>query len=168
MVATGVETEYAMDSNPVPTRRLKEVAKSYEMQENSFALSTENIDTGVNNNSFDNQEFNNMETDGIDTKTENVADLNDVKRHSEVSEENIEEEIVSEIQPQNVVKKPFGFFGLKKQKITNREVDLSPKTKPVQPKSLEQQESVLKSGDLFGDDVDEELEIPSFLRRQTN
>jgi hypothetical protein len=138
------------------------------MQENSFALSTENIDTGVNNNSFDNQEFNNMETDGIDTKTENVADLNDVKRHSEVSEENIEEEIVSEIQPQNVVKKPFGFFGLKKQKITNREVDLSPKTKPVQPKSLEQQESVLKSGDLFGDDVDEELEIPSFLRRQTN
>jgi cell division protein FtsZ len=87
VVATGVETEYAMDSNPVPTRRLKEVAKSFEVQENSFALSTENIDTGVNNNSFDDQEFNNLETDVIDTKTENAADLNDVKRHSEVSEE---------------------------------------------------------------------------------
>ena len=109
-----------------------------------------------------------METDVIDTKTENAADLNDVKRHSEVSEEKIEEEIVTEIQPQNVVKKPFGFFGLKKQKITNREVDLAPKTKPVQPKSLGQHESTLESGDLFGDDVDEELEIPSFLRRQTN
>ena len=168
VVATGVETEYAMDSNPVPTRRLKEVAKSFEVQENSFALSTENIDTGVNNNSFDDQEFNNLETDVIDAKTENAADLNDVKRHSEVSEKNIEEEIVSEIQPQNVVKKPFGFFGLKKQKITNREVDLAPKTKPVQPKSLGQHESTLESGDLFGDDVDEELEIPSFLRRQTN
>ena len=168
VVATGVETEYAMDSNPVPTRRLKEVAKSFEMQENSFALSTENIDTGVNNNSFEEQEFNNLETDIIDTKTEDAAVLNDVMSYSEVPEKNIEEEIVSEIQPHNVVKKPFGFFGLKKQKITKRKVDLSLKNKPVQPKNLGQQESILESGDLFGDNADEELEIPSFLRRQTN
>ena len=168
VVATGVETEYAMDSNPVPTRRLKEVAKSFEMQENSFALSTENIDTGVNNNSFEEQEFNNLETDIIDTKTEDAAVLNDVMSYSEVPEKNIEEEIVSEIQPHNVVKKPFGFFGLKKQKITKRKVDLSLKNKPVQPKNLGQQESIIESGDLFGDNADEELEIPSFLRRQTN
>ena len=168
MVATGVETEYAMDSNPVPTRRLKEVTKSFEVQESSFSLSSESMDTAVNKNSFDDQEFNNLETDSMDTKAEDSADLNDINKPSEVPEKNIEEEIVSEIQPQNVVKKPFGFFGLKKQKITNREVDLSPKNKPVQQKTFGQQESILESGDLFGDNTDEELEIPSFLRRQTN
>jgi len=168
VVATGVETEYAMDSNPVPTRRLKEVAKSFEVQESGFSLSPESMDTEVNKNSFDDQEFNNLETDSMDTKAEDSADLNDINEPSEVPEKNIEEEIVSEIQPQNVVKKPFGFFGLKKQKNTNREVDLSPKNKPVQQKTFGQQESILESGDLFGDNADEELEIPSFLRRQTN
>ena len=168
VVATGVETEYAMDSNPVPTRRLKEVTKSFEVQESSFSLSSESMDTAVNKNSFDDQEFNNLETDSMDTKAEESAELNDINKPSEVPEKNIEEEIVSEIQPQNVVKKPFGFFGLKKQKITNREVDLSPKNKPVQQKTFGQQESILESGDLFGDNADEELEIPSFLRRQTN
>ena len=73
VVATGVETEYAMDSNPVPTRRLKEVAKSFEVQESSFSLSSESMDTAVNNNSFDDQEFNNLETDSMDTKTEDCC-----------------------------------------------------------------------------------------------
>ena len=70
VVATGVETEYAMDSNPVPTRRLKEVTKSFEVQESSFSLSSESMDTAVNKNSFDDQEFNNLETDSMDTKAE--------------------------------------------------------------------------------------------------
>ena len=55
-------------------------------------------------------------------------------------------------EPRVVVKKPFGFFGLKKQK-------------PVAQRPVRQQ-APQPSGDLFGDNMDEELEIPSFLRRQ--
>jgi len=55
-------------------------------------------------------------------------------------------------EPRVVVKKPFGFFGLKKQK-------------PVAARPVRQQ-APQPSGDLFGDNMDEELEIPSFLRRQ--
>ena len=51
-----------------------------------------------------------------------------------------------------VVKKPFGFFGLKKQQAARR--------------AATQQQAPQPSGDLFGDNMDEELEIPSFLRRQ--
>ena len=51
-----------------------------------------------------------------------------------------------------VVKKPFGFFGLKKPK-------------PVTAQPI-QQRGPMPTGDLFGDGADEELEIPSFLRRQ--
>jgi len=59
---------------------------------------------------------------------------------------------IPEPQAQKVVKKPFGFFGLKK-----------PKPVAAQPV---QQRAPQPSGDLFGDGADEELEIPSFLRRQ--
>ncbi len=55
-------------------------------------------------------------------------------------------------EPRIVVKKPFGFFGLKKQKPVA--------TTPVQRQAPQ------PSGDLFGNDMNEELEIPSFLRRQ--
>jgi len=57
-----------------------------------------------------------------------------------------------EAQPQNLVKKPFGFFGLKKQKPA--------------PAPAVKRQAPTQSGDLFGDNMDEELEIPSFLRRQ--
>ena len=55
-------------------------------------------------------------------------------------------------EPRTVVKKPFGFFGLKKQQAARR--------------AAPQQQAPQPSGDLFGDNMDEELEIPSFLRRQ--
>lgn len=54
--------------------------------------------------------------------------------------------------PRVVVKKPFGFFGLKKQK-------------PVASAPVVRQ-APQPSGDLFGNDANQELEIPSFLRRQ--
>ncbi len=58
-----------------------------------------------------------------------------------------------EPQPQTVVKRPFGFFGRKKT------IPVAA-TPPARPK-------VQNTGDLFGDDVEDELEIPSFLRRQS-
>ena len=54
-------------------------------------------------------------------------------------------------EPQTVVKRPFGFFGRKKT------IPLA--TTP--PKPLPR-----NTGDLFDDEADDELEIPSFLRRQ--
>ncbi len=117
VVATGVETEYAMDSNPAPTRRLKEVAKGFEKQEVNYLSSTENIDNEVNEiSSFDDREFNNLELESLNTKNEETIISQNTGDHLESLDENLEKDIVSEIQPQNVVKKPFGFFGLKKAK----------------------------------------------------
>ncbi len=55
-------------------------------------------------------------------------------------------------EPQTVVKRPFGFFGRKK----SIPVATTPPPAPVR-----------NTGDLFADDTDDELEIPSFLRRQS-
>ena len=169
VVATGVETEYAMDSNPAPTRRLKEVAKGFEKQEVNYLSSTENIYNEVNKiSSFDDREFNNLELESLNTKNEETIISQNTGDHLESLDENLEKDIVSEIQPQNVVKKPFGFFGLKKPKMTKQPIDLSSKSKPVQQDVFNNEESLMQSGDLFGDSTDEELEIPSFLRRQNN
>ncbi len=52
--------------------------------------------------------------------------------------------------------------------MTKQPIDLSSKSKPVQQDVFNNEESLMQSGDLFGDSTDEELEIPSFLRRQNN
>lgn len=57
-----------------------------------------------------------------------------------------------EVEPQTVVKRPFGFFGRKKS------VPIAPRT--------QQNATPTQTGDLFGSDSEDELEIPSFLRRQ--
>jgi len=59
---------------------------------------------------------------------------------------------VPALEPKVVVKKPFGFFGLKKR---------TPVTKAPVVRQTQQ-----PSGDLFANNMDDELEIPSFLRRQ--
>lgn len=56
------------------------------------------------------------------------------------------------VQSQTVVKRPFGFFGRKK-------------SVPVAPRT-ENRPAPTQTGDLFGSDAEDELEIPSFLRRQ--
>jgi len=56
------------------------------------------------------------------------------------------------VETQTIVKRPFGFFGRKK-------------TKPVAPITIPES-ATNRTGDLFGSDEDDELEIPSFLRRQ--
>ncbi len=66
--------------------------------------------------------------------------------------ENWAEETMRPVETQTVVKRPFGFFGRKK-------------TKPPAPVAMPET-SINKTGDLFGIDEDDELEIPSFLRRQ--
>ena len=53
---------------------------------------------------------------------------------------------------QTIVKRPFGFFGRKKS--------IPVATTP--PKQIKE-----NTGDLFGEELDDELEIPSFLRRQS-
>ncbi len=63
-------------------------------------------------------------------------------------------EAIPEPVPQKVVKRPLAsFFGKKKS------IPVS-KTAPARPKSQ-------NTGDLFGEDMDDELEIPAFLRRQS-
>lgn len=57
------------------------------------------------------------------------------------------------VQSQTVVKRPFGFFGRKK-------------SIPVVPRT-DSRPSQTQTGDLFGSDAEDELEIPSFLRRQS-
>ena len=56
------------------------------------------------------------------------------------------------VKSQTVVKRPFGFFGRKK-------------SVPVAPRT-ELKPNPTQTGDLFGADDEDELEIPSFLRRQ--
>ncbi|NNE58654.1 MAG: cell division protein FtsZ [Hellea sp.] len=57
-------------------------------------------------------------------------------------------------QPQTIVKRPFGFFGRKKS------IPVAA-TPPERPR-------VQNTGDLFGEDENDELEIPAFLRRQSH
>ena len=57
-------------------------------------------------------------------------------------------------EPQNVVKRPFGFFGRRKPSVPVAKPEAKPVGKPR------------NTGDLFGDEMEDELEIPSFLRRQ--
>ena len=56
------------------------------------------------------------------------------------------------IEPQTVVKRPFGFFGRKK----SIPVATTPPT-----------QSPRSTGDLFDEPMDDELEIPAFLRRSS-
>ena len=58
-------------------------------------------------------------------------------------------------QPQKVIKRPFGDFFRKKKSV--------PIARNYQPQPKPE-----NTGDLFGADLDDELEIPAFLRRQAN
>jgi len=62
---------------------------------------------------------------------------------------------IPEAAPSPATRSPFGFFGRKRS--------AAPRPAPAKPAV---QSRPAASGDLFGDDRDEELEIPSFLRRQ--
>jgi len=156
VVATGVDTEYVMESKPVPSRYVEEVAAEPEYEEDEFAIDDE----------YEEQVAYAPQPAAPAPAPQPAAQQ---QAPAYVAPKPYPPQIQSpqpapqqqyapqpapipEPQPKNVVKKPFGFFGLKKQK---------PAPAPVVKRQAPQQ-----SGDLFGDNMDEELEIPSFLRRQ--
>lgn len=156
VVATGVDSEYVMETKPVPSRYVEEVAVEPEYEEDEFAIEDEYEEQAAY----------------APQPTSPAPAPQPVQQHQApayVAPKPYPPKVqapqpapkpqyapqpapVAQPQPQNVVKKPFGFFGLKKQK---------PAPAPVVKRQAPQQ-----SGDLFGDNMDEELEIPSFLRRQ--
>ncbi len=165
VVATGVDTEYVMEAKPVPSRYIEKAAAevAYE-EEDEFAIDDE-FETEV---AYAPQPV----TPAPAPQSQPVAQQ-PAPPPAYVAPKPYPPQIQApepapaqqyapqpapqtaptrETQPQNVVKKPFGFFGLKKQK---------PAPTPVVKRQAPPQ-----SGDLFGDNMDEELEIPSFLRRQ--
>lgn len=155
VVATGVQSEHGVQAQPIRQREVeavREIEEDYEV-EDEFAIEDE------------------FEAEDIHYVPEPVAAAPTAPEPAYVAPRPYPPKVAPQPQPQQqqyqappqaapapqpqprvVVKKPFGFFGLKKQK-------------PAAPAPVRQQ-APQPSGDLFGDNMNEELEIPSFLRRQ--
>jgi len=154
VVATGVDTEYVMETKPVPSRYVEEATVEPAYEEDEFAIEDE----------YEEQAAYAPQAPAAAPQPAAQAPAPayvapkpyppKVQAPQAAPQQQYAPQAapIPEVQPQNVVKKPFGFFGLKKQK---------PAPAPVVKRQAPQQ-----SGDLFGDNMDEELEIPSFLRRQ--
>jgi len=157
VVATGVNTEYVMETKPIPTRYVEEVTAEDAYEEDEFAIEDE----------YEEEVAYAPQPAAPQPAPQPVPQLAPAYVAPKPYPPKIQApQPAPQPQPQyvpqpapaperqlkNVVKKPFGFFGLKKQK---------PAPAPVVKRQAPQQ-----SGDLFGDNMDEELEIPSFLRRQ--
>jgi len=152
VVATGVDTEYVMETKPIPTRYVEEVTAEDAYEEDEFAIEDEYK-----------EEVAYAPQPAAPAPASQPAPQQQApayvapkpyppKIQAPHPQYAAQPAPAPEPQPKNVVKKPFGFFGLKKQK---------PAPAPVVKRQTPQQ-----SGDLFSDNMDEELEIPSFLRRQ--
>ena len=156
VVATGVDSEYVMETKPVPSRYVEEVAVEPEYEEDEFAIEDEYEEQAA----YAPQPTSPAPAPQPVQQQQAPAYVAPKPYPPKVQAPQPapkpqyapQPAPVAQPQPQNVVKKPFGFFGLKKQK---------PAPAPVVKRQAPQQ-----SGDLFGDNMDEELEIPSFLRRQ--
>jgi cell division protein FtsZ len=164
VVATGVDTEYVMETKPVPTRYFEEAAVEPEYEEDEFAIEDEFEEqvayapqpvtpVPVVQPAIQQQAPAYVAPKPYPPQIQ-APQAAPAPQPQYVPQSAPAPAPAPEPKPQNVVKKPFGFFGLKKQKP-------APVTTPVVKRQAPQQ-----SGDLFGDSMDEELEIPSFLRRQ--
>jgi len=163
VVATGVDTEYVMEAKPVPSRYVEEVAATTEYEEDEFAIEDE----------YEPQPTYVRQAPQAPVAPPAPQPVAPAPAQAYVAPKPYPPQIQSpepapvqqyvpqvapqpapipQAQPQNLVKKPFGFFGLKKQKPA--------------PAPRVQRQAPQQSGDLFGDNMDDELEIPSFLRRQ--
>jgi len=150
VVATGVEAEYEVQA----TKRPSYVTRT---------ANADDIETEVEAETEDYIDYNEPETEEVPVyadvaprpyppKIEPQTEAAPVARREPTP---VAEEQSAEREPQVVVKRPFGFFGRRKA------VPVAPEVKRPAP-----QERPQPSGDLFGDDMEDELEIPSFLRRQ--
>ena len=155
VVATGVDTEYVMDAKPVPSRYVEETAAEPEYEEDEFAIEDdyeEQIAYAPERTAPIPASQPAPQQQAAYVAPKPYPPQVQAPQAAPQPQYAPQPAHIPEAQPQNVVKKPFGFFGLKKQK---------PAPTPVVRRQAPQQ-----SGDLFGDNMDEELEIPSFLRRQ--
>lgn len=158
VVATGVDTEYVMEAKPVPSRYVEEVAE-IEEEEDEFAIEDEYEEQVA----YVPQPVAPVPQPVVQAPAPAPAYVAPKPYPPQVAAPQAapapqhyapQPAPIPQAAPQTVVKKPFGFFGLKKQK---------PAAPAVQRQAPQQPQ---QSGDLFGDNMDEELEIPSFLRRQ--
>ena len=158
VVATGVNTEYVMETKPIPTRYVEEVTAEDAYEEDEFAIEDEYEEEVA----YAPQPAAPQPAPQPVPQQQAPAYVAPKPYPPKIQAPQPAPQPQPQYVPQpapaperqlkNVVKKPFGFFGLKKQK---------PSPAPVVKRQAPQQ-----SGDLFGDNMDEELEIPSFLRRQ--
>ena len=159
VVATGVDTEYVMETKPVPSRYAEETAAEPEYEEDEFAIEDDYEEQAA----YAPQPVAPAPVAAPQPVVQQQApayvapkpyppQVQAPQAAPAQQQQHYAPQAAPAAKPQNVVKKPFGFFGLKKQK---------PAPAPVVTRQAPQQ-----SGDLFGDSMDEELEIPSFLRRQ--
>ena len=158
VVATGVNTEYVMETKPIPTRYVEEVTAEDAYEEDEFAIEDEYEEEVA----YAPQPAAPQPAPQSVPQQQAPAYVAPKPYPPKIQAPQPAPQPQPQYVPQpapaperqlkNVVKKPFGFFGLKKQK---------PAPAPVVKRQAPQQ-----SGDLFGDNMDEELEIPSFLRRQ--
>ncbi len=143
VVATGVESEYRMEApSPAVAEETETIVPEDEYEEDEFAIEDEYEDDIA---AYTPQ----PEPAYVAPKPypPKVA-----RPQAQQQQYQPQPAPIAQPEAQTVVKKPFGFFGLKKPKPVA--------TQPVQQRAPQ------PSGDLFGDGADEELEIPSFLRRQ--
>jgi len=151
VVATGVDTEYVMETKPVPSRYVEEAAEP-EYEEDEFAIEDEYEEQVAYAPQPTAPAPAPQPTAQAPAPTYVAPKPYPPQVQAPQPQYAPQPAPIPKAQPQNVVKKPFGFFGLKKQK-------------PV-PAPIIKRQAPQQSGDLFGENMDEELEIPSFLRRQ--
>jgi cell division protein FtsZ len=147
VVATGVESEYRMETqSPAAAEEIETIALEDEYEEDEFAIEDEYEE--------DVAAFAPQPEPAYVAPKPYPPKVVRPQAQQQVPQPQYQPQAapIPQAAPTTVVKKPFGFFGLKK-----------PKPIAAQPV---QQVAPQPTGDLFGDGADEELEIPSFLRRQ--
>ena len=164
VVATGVDTDMEYSAPPIAASRTSAVAKpSYETEEiyEDDTYEEDLYDAAEEHEAYE-EEFEAPQEAPVRRKPVSaempkpyppkIEPARPVATRAPVSEAPEPAPAARDPKPQVVVKRPFGFFGRMKPSSMTPEIA---KPAPAQPKH-----------DLFADEMEDELEIPSFLRRQ--
>jgi len=151
VVATGVGSQAGSITPPLPRQKPAEPPKRRYQEEAATAAPAAEEET------FD-----------FEDETAYASNVSPVEAHPSAASNtrvDISRLYAPEAEPRQVVKGPFGgFFGRKK---TPPPVSAQPAPTAPRPASRNQAgRSAPATGELFGDNMDDELEIPAFLRRQ--